>query len=97
MAVAETDILAQLIAAKHACLTQLRELGQKQLELIEAGSLTALLDLLSVKQRPLRELQRLERALDPFRGQDPARRRWQSSEQRAACAAQIEQCNALLR
>ena len=62
-------------------------MGRRQLELIEAGNLTGLLDVLSAKQRPLLELQRAERAIDPFRSQDPQRRRWQSPEVRAACAA----------
>ena len=62
MAALETDILVQLIRAKHACLTQLRDMGRRQIELIEAGDLTALLDLLSVKQRPLADLQRVEQA-----------------------------------
>jgi hypothetical protein len=97
MATLETDILVQLIRAKHARLLQLRDLGRRQLELIDAGNLTELLDLLSAKQRPLLELQRIERALDPYRGQDPAQRRWPSPEERASCARFIEQCDALLR
>jgi hypothetical protein len=97
MAALETDILVQLIRAKHACLLQLRDMGRRQLELIEAGNLSGLLDLLGAKQRPLLELQRAERAIDPFRAQDPQRRRWQSPEARALCARQIEECDALLR
>ena len=42
----ETDILADLIRAKRECLLQLRDLGRKQLELIDEGDMTALLDLL---------------------------------------------------
>ena len=38
---------------KHACLVRLRDMGQRQFELIEAGNMTALLDLLSAKQSPL--------------------------------------------
>jgi hypothetical protein len=97
MTALETDILVQLIRAKHACLVQLRDMGRRQLELIEAGNLTGLLDVLSAKQRPLLELQRAERAIDPFRSQDPQRRRWQSPEVRAACAGQIAACDQLLR
>ncbi len=97
MTALETDILVQLIRAKHACLVQLRDIGRRQLELIEAGNLTGLLDLLSAKQRPLLELQRAERAIGPFRSQDPERRRWQSPEVRAACAKQLEDCDQLLR
>jgi hypothetical protein len=41
-------------------------------------------------------LQRIERTLDPFRGQDPEARRWQSPQHRGACAEQVQQCEALL-
>ena len=92
----ETDILADMIRAKRECLLQLCELGRKQLELIEKGKLTALLDLLAVKQKSIRQLQRIERALDPFRRQDPEQRTWSAPEARAACAEQVEQCDVLL-
>jgi hypothetical protein len=97
MSALETDILIQLIRAKHACLLGVRDMGRRQLELIRAGDMAGLLELLSAKQRPLNELQRIERALEPFRGQKPEQRRWQSPDARAACADQIEQCAALLR
>ncbi len=97
MASLGTDILVQLIRAKRACLTQLHDLGRRQLELIDAGNLTGLLDLLAAKQRPLAELQRVQRAIDPFRAQDPANRRWQSPDARDACARDIDECDRLLR
>ena len=92
----ETDILADLIRAKRECLLQLRDLGRKQLELIDGGDMTALLDLLAVKQKPILQLQRIEKALDPFRRQDPERRTWSAPTARAACAEQVEQCEVLL-
>jgi hypothetical protein len=92
----ETDILADLIRAKRECLLQLRDLGRKQLELIDEGDMTALLDLLSVKQKPIVQLQRIEKALDPFRSQDPERRTWPSPEARAACSEQVQQNEILL-
>jgi hypothetical protein len=92
----ETDILADLIRAKRECLLQLRDLGRKQLELIDQGNMTALLDLLAIKQKPIVQLQRIEKTLDPFRHQDPEQRTWSAPEARAACAEQIEQCDVLL-
>ena len=73
-----TDTLAELIEAKCRRLASLRELGRRQLALIEEGDMNALLDLLTTKQRSLIELQRIERALDPFRGENPDARRWRS-------------------
>jgi hypothetical protein len=92
----DTDMLADLIRAKRTCLIQLRDMGRRQLELIDGGDMTTLLDLLAAKQRTLNQLQRVERALDPFRGQDPETRPWRSPDDRAACAEQLAQCEALL-
>jgi hypothetical protein len=92
----DTELLARLVRARRACLAGLRDIGKKQIELIEQGNMTALLDVLAAKHRPLAELQRIERALDPFRGENPAGRRWASPEDRAACARAIDECEALL-
>jgi hypothetical protein len=94
---ADTDTLSQLVRARYSCLVRLRDMGSKQLELIEDGNMTALLDLLSAKQRPLMELRRIELALDPYRGQDPEERRWRRTEDRTACSRMVEECEALLR
>ena len=96
MTTAKTDVLVQLVRARLACLTQLRDIGRRQLELIDQGHVAGLLELLSAKQRPLFDLQRIERALDPFRGQDPERRPWPTPADRAACAEQVRQCESLL-
>jgi hypothetical protein len=96
MASLGTDILADLIRAKRACLAQLRDMGRQQLEWIEAGEMTRLLDVLSARQRTIGQLQRIERALDPFRADDPQQRRWRSPQDRAACAEQLQQCETLL-
>ena len=96
MAASETDVLAGLICTKHACLVELRDLGRRQLELIDRDDMTALLDVLTVKQRSLLKLQQIERALDPFRDQDPDRRDWPTPERRRRCAEQLRQCETLL-
>ena len=96
MTALQTDILAQLICAKRECLLQLRELGRRQLDLIEAGEMAALLEVLATKQRSLEQLQRIEKALDPFRDQDPQQRRWRSEEDRRRCAEQLQECETLL-
>jgi hypothetical protein len=96
MSAPDTDILADLVRAKRSCLIQLRDAGRRQLELIDGGNMTALLDLLAAKQRTIVQLQRVERALDPFRGQDPDARRWRTPQDRAACCEQLQQCETLL-
>jgi hypothetical protein len=92
----ETDLLAELIHSKRECLVEVREMGRQQLELIDEGNMTALLDLLTVKQRVLQRLQQIERALEPFRGQDPERRQWRAPEDRRRSSEQLEQCEGLL-
>ena len=92
----DTDLLAELIRSKHDCLLRLSALGAKQLELIRAGHLTALLDVLAAKQRALVQLQQAERAVDPFRRQDPEARRWRTPEERQACAEELRACEMLL-
>jgi hypothetical protein len=92
----DTAVLARLVQARRTCLSRLRDIGKQQIELIEQGNMTALLDVLAAKHRPLAELKRIERALDPFRGENPAERRWASPEDRAACARGIDECETLL-
>ncbi len=92
----QTDILKDLIRVKRECLMQLRNMGRKQQALIDEGNMTSLMDLLAAKQRPLLRLQRIERALDPFRSQDPETRVCASAGDRAQCADQVQQCETLL-
>ncbi len=96
MSAFETDVLAELIHGKRECLDKLREMGRRQAEFIDEGNITALLDVLTAKQRLLEQLQRIERDLDPFRDQDPDRRRWRTVEDRRVCMEELQQCERLL-
>lgn len=96
MTVLETDLLADLIRQKLDCLMRLRDVGKKQLELVGAGRITELLDVLSAKQHVLMDLKRIEAELDPFRGEDPDRRQWRSPEQRQRSAEELRTCETLL-
>ncbi|HUY91729.1 MAG TPA: hypothetical protein VMV10_23505 [Pirellulales bacterium] len=91
----ETDRLAELAGRRHGCLQQLHVLSRRQLELIDQEDMTQLLGVLAAKQRLLGELQEVERGLDPFRGQNPAERRWRTPEARRRCADLIAQSEAL--
>ncbi len=96
MSAFDTDLLSDWIRRKHNCLLHLRDLGRRQLELVRDGGMSELLDVLAAKQQLLVELQRVERGLDPFRGQDPDARPWRSPEDRRRCAEQLARCEALL-
>lgn len=92
----ETKQLAQLIDERFAVLVDLRQLAQRQRELIGAGDMTRLLSLLAVKQQRLNDLQLLETRLDAFRGQDPEQRVWHSLAERQRCREAAQQSEALL-
>src|SRR5688572_17994112 len=91
-----TDRLAALIGKKRQVLSQLRDLGQKQTDLINHGDTASLLKLLAAKQQLISTLQSTERELTPYYAEDPDRRSWESPEDRAKCAQQAAECNALL-
>lgn len=88
----DTQRLTQLLEHKYECLTHLRDLGDRQLERIDADDMTALMKVLSAKQRLLGELQSIEGALDPFRGQSPQDRHWASPKDRTRCSDLMARC-----
>jgi hypothetical protein len=91
-----TEQLASLIAKKHEVLVQLRAVGTKQTDLVASGEIGGLLKLLAAKQHLISGLQQLERELKPYYAADPDQRIWRSPEERARCAKQAAECNALL-
>ena len=93
----ETDLLAELVARRHGLLGQLHAIGRRQVDLIEQGDMTQLLQVLSVKHHLLAEVQQVEKRLDPFRGQDPNARAWRTNEGRQQCAKLVGQSDVLLR
>lgn len=91
-----TELLAVLIRKKHQVLVQLREIGRRQTDLVTCGDIATLLKLLAAKQQLIAALQALEGELKPFYVEDPDKRVWPSAEERAVCARQANECNALL-
>ena len=91
-----TERLSELISTKRAVLTQLREIGQRQIDLAASGDISLLLSLLGAKQSLIATLQDLETALRPHYAENPEQRPWRSAQERVACAQQASECNALL-
>ena len=91
-----SEKLADLIAKRRLCLVKLRDLGQKQTELIAAGEMGALVRSLSAKNQWIVAAQAIEKELAPFHAQDPAERVWASTAQREQCAEQADECQDLL-
>lgn len=92
----DTNQLATLIKQKYEVLTQLRQLADRQTEIIATSDMTRLLALLATKQGLLQQMQRIETQIDPFREQDPESRLWPSNECRMQTRAAAERCEALL-
>ena len=92
-----TDELSRFIQQKHDVLVQLHELARRQLAVIASEDTDRLLALLAVKQPLLNELQRLERALDPYRDQDPQQRQWRQAADRRHCQVIAERAAQLLK
>jgi hypothetical protein len=91
-----TERLAELVRKKHQVLTQLREVGQRQMELVTGGDITSLLNLLATKQQFIAILQTVEHELTPYYSENAAQRTWSSPAERADCANRVIECNALL-
>ena len=92
-----SDALAELIADKHDVLEQLRQLSQRQSDLIARDDMPRLLTVLSAKQALLNQLRTVERQLDSFRQEHTDQRRWRSPEDRQRCQQMAQRCAVLLR
>ena len=92
----DTDTLAELITVKREILEKLRQLSRQQLDQINADDLAKLLSILAAKDSLLRDLQRIEQDLNPYRGQDPESRLWRTPEARRRCQQTVERCESLL-
>ena len=93
----DTDQLANLIDQKCEVLTLLRQLADRQTEIIATANMTRLLTLLATKQGLLEQMQSIESQIDPFRAQDPDARPWRSPQQRQKTRATAERCESLLK
>lgn len=88
--------LAAGIAQKHQVLTHLAALSRRQLELAAEHDWTGLMKLLAAKSRLIDVLRQVDRALDPFRTEEPDARSWPDAAQREQCRQQSAECAALL-
>jgi hypothetical protein len=92
-----TAVLADLLGRKHDCLARLHELGLRKQEMIDVGAVGAgLFGILGETQQLIEQLQHLERSLDPYRGDDPARRVWSSEAERLRCSGLADRSARLL-
>lgn len=91
-----TDTLWRLIRQKRRLLEQIVALTRRQDVMIANAETAGLIELLSGKQQLIAGLQSIERGLDQFRQDDPERRQWADPQEREACRADSDACNAIL-
>jgi len=91
-----TGRLAALVSKKALLVQELHKLVNKQQQMIYDQEVD-LIPLLAVKQRVLETLQEVDRAMDPFRSQDPDNRQWPSVATRQLCREEADQCEAIFR
>ncbi|MGL4514207.1 MAG: hypothetical protein ACRCT8_14040 [Lacipirellulaceae bacterium] len=97
MSLAATQSLVGLARQRRRLLEALGAVAERQAELLDASDTTALLQLLSAKQKLIGALGVVERSLDPFRSEAPESRTWESNEQRVACAEDLDVGSRLLK
>ncbi len=95
MSYERTRQLADLIARKLKCLSEIRLLARRQAAFIGRGEMTQLLKLLSLKQELLDRLRDVEARLATYHDEDPRARVWESEEQRQRCAHMEALCQGL--
>ncbi len=84
--------LSELISRRRTILSQLLEIGGRQMEVIAAGRMTELMGLLAEKQQPLQQLGEISTLLREAAQDDPQARQWESAESREKCRVQQQQC-----
>ena len=84
--------LSELIDQRWTLLQQLLQMSERQIDAIEGSRMSELMRVLSEKQVPLNQLAELASRLRPAAEDDPKTRVWETSEQRARCREQQEEC-----
>lgn len=92
----ETMELARLIDEKLETVSAVLAIARKQEAIIAERRIAELMPVLTEKQVALERLAAVQKALEPFASQDPARRRWSSEEARKRCREREQQCERLL-
>jgi hypothetical protein len=88
--------LLDILQVQYTILRQVAVLTQEQAVLIAEDRITALLDLLTDKQRLLGELSAVQADLAPFLHIPPEARRWPDSQSHQIAKYLADQCNEML-
>ena len=88
--------LSEIVATRHAIVTELLELGLLQKEAVKSGHMNQLMQLLAKKQQPLQTLTELSTKLSVAIDDDAEKRLWDDSSKRDACREQHDQAERIL-
>ena len=87
---------SELIRSEEELLRRLLLVSQRQLEIVDLGNATVLLEHLGLRERLWQEFELLEQQLVPHRGILPEQRIWNSADERQRTEAALNRCKSLL-
>ena len=87
---------SELIRREEELLKRLLLVSQRQLEIVQSGNGTLLIQHLGQRERLWSEFEQLEVQLAPYKGILPERRVWRSAEERNLTEAALNRCKTLL-
>jgi len=87
---------AELIRSREELLKRLLLVSQRQLEIVQAGDGTVLLQHLGKRQQLWNEFELLEQQLAPHKGIPPEHRVWENAAERQMTEATLNRCKDLM-
>jgi len=87
---------SELIRSEEELLKRLLLVSQRQLELVEEGNVTVLIQHLGQRQQLWNEFEFLEQQLAPHKGIPPEHRVWRNAEERQMTEVSLNRCKELL-
>ena len=86
----------ELIRGEEELLKRLLLVSQRQLEIVDMGNASVLVQHLEQRERLWQEFELLERQLAPHKGIPPEMRVWKSAEERQLTELSLNRCKTLL-
>ena len=86
----------ELIRSEEMLLQRLLATSQRQLEIVNTGSATVLVEHLGQQERLWHEFERLEQQLAPHKGIPSERRVWKSASERKMTEEALNRCKVLM-
>jgi hypothetical protein len=87
---------AELIHSEEELLKQLLWVSQRQIEIVNMGNMSVLLQHLGQRERLWDEFDLLEKQLAPHKGISPEQRTWINADERQATESALNRCKELL-